>query len=136
MMYQIEITIKRLRLTIQLELELHLMLQGYLCGAHEAVKSVMHEPQLRDNPIANLVHGLILHQLWYDGVNKGLNIRENSVNTLLEDIKIDSSENNSTSCGPTANSPPFPSRENSKKEKLTRLDSDHSIGNNKEFLKE
>ena len=46
MMYQIEITIKRLHLTIQLELALHLMLQGYLCGAHEAVKSVMHEPEL------------------------------------------------------------------------------------------
>ena len=90
MMYQIEIKVKRLRLTIQLELALHLMLQGYLCGAHEVVKSVMHEPQLWNDPIANMVHGLILHQLWYDGATQGLNIRENSVNTLSEDIDIDS----------------------------------------------
>jgi hypothetical protein len=39
------------------------------------------------------------------------------------------------SYGPAANSPPFPSRESSKKENLTRLDSDSSIGNEKEFSK-
>lgn len=127
---------KRLRPTIQLELALHLMNQGDICGAHEASKSVMHEPQYRDDPIANLVHGLILRQLWYDGVTEGLNIRENSVNTLSEDMEIDSLENSSMSYGPAANSPHFPSRENSKKENLTRLDSDSSIGNEEEFPKE
>ena len=69
--------------------------------------------------------------MWYDGATQGLNIRENSVNTLSEDIEIDSSENNSMSYGLAANSPPFPPRENIKKEKLTRLDSDRSIGNEK-----
>lgn len=95
----------------------------------------MQEPQFRDDPVANLVHGLILHQLWYDGVTEGLNIRENSVNTPSEDMEIDTSENSSMSYGPAANSPPFPSRESSKKENLTRLDSDSSIGNEKEFPK-
>lgn len=96
---------------------------------------VIQEPQFRDDPVANLLHGLILRHLWYDGVTEGLNIGENSVNTPLEDMEIDISENISISCGPAANSP-FASRENSKKQNLRSLDSDSSIGNEKEFSKE
>lgn len=126
---------KRLRPAIQLELALHLMSQGDLFGAREASKSVIQEPQFRDDPVANLLHGLILRHLWYDGVTEGLNIGENSVTTPLEDMEIDISENISISCGPAANSP-FASRENSKRQNLRSLDSDSSIGNEKEFSKE
>ncbi|XP_057819648.2 uncharacterized protein LOC131032643 isoform X1 [Cryptomeria japonica] len=123
---------KKLRPSIQLEKVLYFISQGRLDDASLNSKEFLKEEQFRDDPVANMVYGLIVYQKWFDAISKRLHLKEHDMIPLTEDMEMDSLDAISKSYQSVQNSHPNISGE----EKLfITLDSDSSIGNGKEIPK-
>eukprot|EP01018_Ginkgo_biloba_P031256 Gb_18239 [translate_table: standard] len=127
---------KKLRPAVQLEMALHLISQGDHQGALDATKLLMQESQFRDDPVANMVQGLILHQHWYNSVVEELQLTQHGFNTPSQGMEVDSLDDSSESSESVEDLHPHVPRESNKNEDLMMLDSDSSIGNAKEFPKD
>ncbi|KAH9288225.1 hypothetical protein KI387_032342, partial [Taxus chinensis] len=125
----------KLHPAVRLEKVLYLMSQQKLDDAKEESVKVLREQQFQDDPVANMVHGLILYQMWFDGVSKELQLKEHDTIVLSEGMKMYSLETSNKVYESVQNSHPNISKENNKENLFMMSDSDSSIGSRKEVSK-
>lgn len=69
------------RFDVQIEFLLFCLSRGDTDGAYHAVISLLQESEFTSDPIANLVAGLAFSQLWYNVINKEMNLH-NSLESI------------------------------------------------------
>ncbi|URE16330.1 hypothetical protein MUK42_12845 [Musa troglodytarum] len=79
------------RYTIQLELALFYLSHGNIEEAFNTTKFLVQYHDSASEPIVNLIHGLILYQMWYSGLPEGMKIKD-------FDLQMASEALDATSC--------------------------------------